>query len=159
MVVEGHSDAGFVDAICERVNVECKVVVSRGNRPEKIGRIIKVVDSRLGRVIVLKDEHRLGSRDLTKLLNLLKTMLRELKVKGEIIVVSKSIESWILAGLCEKSAEDILDPVEKLREKIGRLVPKTREAYYKLTQRIDIDHASKTSGKFKEFLQILQSKE
>jgi len=80
VVDEGPSDAGFIEEVCRRVGVECRVLIARGNRVDKVARLIKAVAPR----------------------------------------IVESIESWILAGLCEENPEGTPNPEARLRER-GRV--------------------------------------
>ncbi|MEZ0394615.1 MAG: hypothetical protein ABWK00_06205, partial [Desulfurococcaceae archaeon] len=122
IVVEGESDRGFVSALCEELNIHCKVLTPRGNRPNKVVRLINsYAPDGFYKVVVLKDVHRLGERALSEL---------EAAIRGgikcdcdvRIVRVVKSIESWILAGLCKSSAESVDDPVAELEKELKEKV-------------------------------------
>lgn len=155
IIVEGQSDRGFVKALCDRLNVRCDVKVARGNRPSKVARLAKAYMRKLDRVVVLKDVHERDSREFNKVVNGVKTMLEGVGIRGEVVGVKRSIESWALAGLCEESAEDVEEPGKRLEEKVGRPLVKSEEVYAELARRIDVDHASKSSKSFREFLDAL----
>jgi len=84
----------------------------------------------------------------------------DLKDKGvvvRVLRVNKSIESWILAGLCEENPEDVVDPERRLSERIGKIVVKAEKPYRDIARVIDVDHAIAKSQSFNEFVKALKS--
>jgi hypothetical protein len=66
----------------------------------------------------------------------------EVGVHPLVIVVKRSIESWILAGLCVNNPENIEDPEEelkKLMQKMGRYFIKSPEVYKRLAKEVDLE--------------------
>jgi len=162
VIVEGPSDKGFIEGIAEKIAVKCKVRLMRGNRPEKAARIAKSHFRGAGKAIILKDLHR-ATRDVTSLINRFKNVIIQLKNEGielQLIIVKRSIESWVLAGLCVKNSEEISDPEEKLKElmqKKGRCYIKSVETLRKLAKEIDIKKAIEKSESFKKFIKALST--
>jgi len=160
VVVEGPSDAGFIEEVCRRVGVECRVLITRGNRVDKVARLIKAVAPYTEQVLVLKDAHRLTERVLRGLEERLIGKLGDLKdviAKVKVLRVVESIESWILAGFCEENPEGTPNPEARLRERVGGFLVKSWESYRRIAVKIDIEHAERRSPSFREFLGILKS--
>jgi hypothetical protein len=147
--------------VIERLKAACKVQFVRGNRPKKVRRILKTYAGKFNQAIILKDLHKAG-RDITTLINELKYEIRDLENQGlhlHIIVVKRSIESWILAGLCINNPENIEDPEEglkKVMQKKGRYYIKSPEIYRQLAKEVDFEKAVKKSETFKKFIEVLQ---
>lgn len=124
-------------------------------------RILKTYAGKFNQAIILKDLHKAG-RDITTLINELKYEIRDLENQGlhlHIIVVKRSIESWILAGLCINNPENIEDPEEglkKVMQKKGRYYIKSPEIYRQLAKEVDFEKAVKKSETFKKFIEVLQ---
>ena len=162
IIVEGPSDKGFIEGITEKVGIKCKVKLMRGNRPEKAARIAKSYFRDTGKAIILKDLHR-ASRDVTSLINRFKNIIIQLKNEGiesQLIIVKRSIESWILAGLCVRNAEEIPDPEEKLKELMqrkGKRYIKSVETLRKLAKETDVEKAIEKSESFKKFIEALST--
>ncbi|HDJ89622.1 MAG TPA: hypothetical protein ENG40_02895 [Thermoprotei archaeon] len=116
IIVEGVSDRGFIEGIADRLKITCRVRLMRGNRPNKAVRLIKSVSvlRDINKIIFLKDLH---VQDENKIRDKIRGIMEEI---GEInkvyrIVVKKSIESWVLAGLYNKrGAEKIADRAKKI---------------------------------------------
>jgi len=62
-----------------------------------------------------------------------------------IVFVERSIESWILAGLCEERAKDVDKPEMRLMEKLGRYSVKAFDEYQRLAEIVDLNHAVERS--------------
>jgi hypothetical protein len=126
-----------------------------------VRRILKTYAGKFNQAIILKDLHKAG-RDITTLINELKYEIRDLENQGlhlHIIVVKRSIESWILAGLCINNPENIEDPEEglkKVMQKKGRYYIKSPEIYRQLAKEVDFEKAVKKSETFKKFIEVLQ---
>jgi len=77
------------------------------------------------------------------------------------IIVKRSIESWILAGLCVNNPEEIPNPEEELKrlmEKRGKYFIKSLQVYKRLAkEEIDIGKTLTKSASFKEFIDALQA--
>ena|GEM_PF-2101775 len=156
VVVEGDSDAGFVKGIAERVCVAVKVRKVRGNRPEKVKRLVEA--HHVEKVVVLKDEHRNPE--------IVERVERELRGLAKVIRVKCSLESWILIGLGAERSEMCDDPEKKLREFLARkehviesrgVLIKSDEFYRRLTKEVDINKLKEYSKAFHEFLKALAS--
>lgn len=162
ILVEGVTDQAFIRGVAERLNIACKIVVMRGNKPEKAYRILnKTYRGKFERAIVLKDVHRAGI-DRTPLVERLAGRIKQLEEEENIQVcvlpVRGSIEAWILAGLSQTNPEDILDPVEELKKVMwrrGRQYVKSPAFYERLAKEIDIEKALSLSRAFKDFVDLL----
>jgi len=156
--VEGDSDAGFIKGVCEKLGIACRVYVLRGNRVEKASRKARTVAEKSQLTLLLKDTHSLAEDMLQRFEKEVYGSLRDLEKRGvriKVLRVVRSIESWILAGLCEQKAESIEDPVGRLRDKLGRDIIKSEEFYKKLAEGMDVQHAARNSHSFEEFLENL----
>jgi len=155
ILVEGISDAGFVEGICRKLGATCRAFVLGGNNPKKTIRKIRALSTRFNRFIILKDVHGLKSEVLKR--------FEEEVVRGvgdvnhvRIVFVERSIESWILAGLCEERAKDIDKPEMRLMEKLGRFIIKTFDEYQRLVEIVDLNHAVEKSQSFKVFIEAIK---
>jgi len=161
IIVEGLTDKGFIEGIVEKLQVPCKVRIMRGNRPERASRLLKALMGEFSKAIVLKDLHRAG-RETTTLINKLASKIRQIESQGlqsQVIIVKRSIESWILAGLSVNNPEEILNPEEELKElmqKKGKHYVKSPEIYKRLAKEVDIKEAIAKSETFKNFIEILE---
>ena len=161
VIVEGLTDKAFIEGVAEKLEAKCKVQFMRGNKPEKASRLLKTYAGEFNQAIILKDLHRSG-RDTTTLINKLRNGIKHLENQGlrsHIIVVKRSIESWILAGLCINNPENIQDPEDELKrliQKAGRHFIKSPEVYKQLAKEVDIEKAIKKSETFKRFIELLQ---
>jgi hypothetical protein len=160
VIVEGLTDKAFIEGVAEKLEAKCKVQFMRGNKPEKASRLLKTYAGEFNQAIILKDLHRAG-RDTTTLINKLRNGIKHLEnqVPSHIIVVKRSIESWILAGLCINNPENIQNPEDELKrliQKAGRHFIKSPEFYKRLAKEVDIEKAVKKSETFKRFIELLQ---
>jgi len=161
IIVEGLIDEGFIEGIAEKLQKPCKVHPMRGNKPEKVRRILASVRE-FEKAIILKDLHR-GEKQTTHLINEIKSeikKLQNLQSKIHTIIVKRSVESWILAGLCINNPENIEDPkdeLKKLMQKMGRYFIKSLEVYKRLAKEVDLEKAVKKSETFKSFIEILRT--
>jgi len=161
VVVEGESDEGFVEGMAERLGIRCRVCRMRGNKPNKIGRIIRSF-SGLRKAIVLKDLHGAG-RDVNTLINKFRNLINQLRSNGieaHLIIVKRSIESWVLAGMCVEDAENLPDPEEKLMEVMrrrGEDYIKSKTLLRKLARELDIEKIMKVSNSFRNFIEALRN--
>lgn len=160
VIVEGKTDKGFIEGIAEKLQKLCKVRPMRGNKPEKIRRILKASYD-FEKAIILKDLHR-GEQQTTKLINDIKREIKRLenqKPCTQIIVVRRCIESWILAGLCVNNPEEIPNPEDELKrlmQKRGKHFMKSPEVYKQIAkEEMDIEKAKAKSKTFKEFINSL----
>jgi len=154
--VEGNSDAGFIEELCRRLNLYCKAYVLGGNNPEKAIRKVKAVAEQFKHVIVLKNTHMLRSELLEEFERKVESKLRGV-ARVKVLRVVSSIESWILAGLCEENPESIPNPEARLAERLGRFIVKSEGEYRKLASSVNIEHATRKSGSFKAFLEAILS--
>ena len=162
IIVEGVSDRGFIEGIADRLKIACRVRLMRGNRPNKAVRLIKSVSvlRDINKIIFLKDLH---AQDENKIRDKIRGIMEEV---GEInkvypIVVKKSIESWILAGLYNKrDAEKIADPIRELNTLLmreGRYYIKSYDFSRRLAEMIDLNKAMRNSHSFRKFINLLKN--
>jgi len=153
--VEGPSDAGFIEEVCRRLGVSCRAFVLGGNKPGKVARKIRAVAPNFDGVVVLKDVHGLRREILARLEE---EILRGVggSTRIRVLLVEKSVESWILAGLCEERAEELDEAGLRLMERLGRIVVKTFEEYRRLAQAVDLEHATKKSKSFRAFAEAVR---
>ena len=152
VIVEGPSDSGFVEALCERLGQSCKVLVMRGNNPGKAKRMLRSVE--FSKAIVLKDSHNHS----IEFLNKIKKEIEHTHPNVYVVIVRKCIESWIVSGIECRNAEDSPNPVEDLRNILAREGVehvKTEPLYRKLGERVDLQCMSKAES-FVEFLSKLR---
>jgi len=134
----------------------------RGNRVEKAIRMARSLAEGSGHVshiFLLKDTHGISDEKLAGLEMKVNKGLRDLvesSVKVGVLKVNRSIESWILAGLCEENPEGIPDQERRLSGKIGRSIIKAEGSYRGLAGQIDIQHAETKSQSFREFVKALR---
>jgi len=162
IIVEGVSDKGFIEGIADRLKITCRVRLMRGNRPNKAIRLIKSVSvlRDINKIIFLKDLH---TQDENKIRDKIRRIMEEI---GEInkvypIVVKKSIESWVLAGLYNKrDAEKIADPIRELNTLLmreGRYYIKSYDFSRRLAEMIDLNKAMRNSHSFRKFINFLKN--
>ena len=162
VIVEGAADRSFVEGIAEKLRIRCKVLQMRGNRPDKIRRLLIAYAKRLGEAVVLKDLHR-GYKETTTLIDRLKEEIERLGnqgIRAQIVTVKRSVESWILAGLSVNNPEEILNPEEVLKEimqRRGRHYIKSPEVYRQLAREVDIEKAASKSETFRRFIETLEA--
>ncbi len=157
--VEGDSDVGFIDGLCRRLGIKCRVYNLGGNRPDKAVRKARAVAERSQLVVFLKDTHNLTDDFLSGFERKVYSDLEDLRREGNkirVLRVIKSVESWILAGLCEQNPEGIDEPVTRLRSKLKGRIVKTEHFYRRLARKIDVEHAADRSESFREFLKVLR---
>ena len=132
------------------------------NRLNKAVRLIKSVSvSRdINKIIFLKD---FRVQDENKIRDKIRGIMEEI---GEInkvypIVVKKSIESWVLAGLYNKrDAEKIADPIRELNTLLmreGRYYIKSYDFSRRLAEMIDLNKAMRNSHSFRKFINLLKN--
>ena len=132
------------------------------NRLNKAVRLIKSVSvSRdINKIIFLKD---FRVQDENKIRDKIRGIMEEI---GEInkvypIVVKKSIESWVLAGLYNKrDAEKIADPIRELNTLLmreGRYYIKSYNFSRRLAEMIDLNKAMRNSHSFRKFINLLKN--
>jgi hypothetical protein len=112
IIVEGSTDRAFIDSIAEKLNISCKVICMRGNKPEKVNSWLETWRKTYGfcKVIILKNTHR-GDIDTSYLIGKIMKIANQFKdIKVHIIQVKRSIESWILAEPSVKNPENLLNP-------------------------------------------------
>ncbi|MEM1936533.1 MAG: hypothetical protein QXD14_07440 [Sulfolobales archaeon] len=162
VIVEGTTDRSFVEGIAEKLQIRCKVLQVKGNRPEKVRRLLIAYAEGVGEAVVLKDLHR-GYEETTALIDRLKEEIGRLGNRGiraQIVTVKRSVESWILAGLSVNNPEEILNPEEVLKEimqRRGRYYIKSPEVYRQLAREIDIEKAASKSETFRRFIETLKA--
>jgi len=160
IIVEGQTDEGFIKGIADRLQAKCKVLVMRGNRADKAHRLLKAHMGNFNKAAVLKDIHRAGV-DTTAIIDQLASKIKQLetqKIQLRVFPVKRSIEAWILAGLCLNNPEEILNPEEelkKLMQREGKHYIKSPEIYTRIADEIDIEKAKKASKTFKDFIDFL----
>ena len=107
VVVEGPTDKAVVEEIARKLGVKVRVLLMRGNNPSKAARIVnsKLTDKKYCKVVILKDEHKYPRETINKLIS---RMLEEIQhEKTHPIIVRKSVEAWILAGVGVANPENI----------------------------------------------------
>jgi len=160
VIVEGPTDEGFIKGIAEKLRARCKVLIMRGNRADKAYRLLEDHIGEFNKAAVLKDVHRAG-RDTTSIIDQLASRIKQLEtqeIQLRVFSVKRSIEAWILAGLCLNNPEEILNPEEelkKLMQREGKPYIKSPESYKRIADEIDIEKAKKTSKTFKDFIDFL----
>jgi hypothetical protein len=161
IIVEGLTDKGFIEGIAEKLQVACKIHVMRGNRPEKVSRLLRTLAGEFNKAIILKDLHRAGV-DTSILINRLMSKVKQLEsqeMQTRVFPVKRSIEAWILAGLSLNNPEETLNPEEELKKLMQRRSKqciKSLELYKRLAkEEVDIEKAAAKSKTFKEFIEFL----
>jgi len=172
VLVEGPSDKGFVEDILKRLGLKPRVIVMRGNRPEKAVNHIKAQKGSYDKAVILKDLHE---REETVVKRLLERIYSKLKETGEetskirCVVVRRAIESWFLADpeALEKTLgcrvnvgdpEEISDPSQYLNqelEKHGKHYIKSMEISRRIARKINIEIARRRSKSFNEFIETV----
>jgi len=131
----------------------------RGNRPRKASRMVNAALRTVvyDKVIMLKDTHKLPEGKVRELSEkAIKGMKHE---KKYVVIVKKSIESWILAGMGVGGAEKIDEPdehLDTLLSREGRRYVKSEELARKLISEVDLDKAQKNSETLREFMELLK---
>jgi len=160
MIVEGPTDEAFVEVMAERLRVACETYIARGNKPEKVTRLLRASAGAFSKAIILKDLHR-GDLDRSLISKVAKVVSQLEGLKAYVVQVKRSIESWILAGLSADidNPEDLPDPEEELRRlmrKEGKYYLKSPEVYKRLAQEVDVERARAKSKTFEDFLKHLK---
>jgi len=122
IIVEGLTGKGFIEGVAEKLQIACKIHVMRGNRPEKVSRLLRTLAGEFNKAIILKDLHRAGV-DESILINKLLSKVRQLesqKMQTRVFPVKRSIEAWILDGLSLNNPEEILNSEEELKKLMQR---------------------------------------
>ena len=134
-------------------------MLMRGNRPRKASRMVNAALRTVvyDKVIMLKDTHKLPEGKVRELSEkAIKGMKHE---KKYVVIVKKSIESWILAGMGVGGAEKIDEPdehLDTLLSREGRRYVKSEELARKLISEVDLDKAQKNSETLREFMELLK---
>ena len=160
IIVEGPTDEAFVEVMAERLRVACETYIARGNKPEKVTRLLRASAGAFSKAIILKDLHR-GDLDRSLISKVAKVVSQLEGLKAYVVQVKRSIESWILAGLSADidNPEDLPDPEEELRRlmrKEGKYYVKSPEVYKRLAQEVDVERARAKSKTFEDFLKHLK---
>jgi len=161
IIVEGPTDKAFVEVMAKRLRVACKTYIARGNKPEKVTRLLRASAGAFSKAIILKDLHG-GDLNRSLVISKVAKVVSQLKgLKAYVVQVKRSIESWILAGLSADidNPEDLPDPEEELRrlmQKEGKYYVKSPEVYKRLAQEVDVEHARAKSKTFEDFLRHLK---
>ena len=79
--VEGDSDVGFIDGLCRRLGIECRVYNLGGNRPDKAIRKARAVAQGSQLVVFLKDTHNLAEDLLSRFERKVCSDLKDLRKK------------------------------------------------------------------------------
>ena len=159
VIVEGISDRGVVEGLAERLGVKVKVLLMRGNRPRKVSRMVNAALSTdaYDKVIILKDTHKLPEGKVRELSDrAVKEVDHERKY---VVIVKKSIESWILAGIGVSKAEEVDEPdkyLNTLLSRAGRRYIKSEELARKLISEVDLSRAQRNSESLREFMELLK---
>ncbi|RLG07082.1 MAG: hypothetical protein DRN68_05895 [Thaumarchaeota archaeon] len=163
VIVEGISDMGVVEGIAEKIkrSIDCRRM--RGNRPDKIARIIRAeaMRKRYEKAIVLKDVHKRSEEDLARIFNEIRRAVDGI-INVDCIPVKRAVEAWILAGRCVRNAEEIMDPdeyLDRMMRKDGKRYIKSRSLARKLALEIDLERAIKYSPTLRAFIDLLRDAE
>jgi len=169
VLVEGSSDCGVVETFAKKLGRGIEVRVMRGNRKEKIIRLIKTYKD-YDKAIVLKDLHTSKEENIKRILNEIKKNTSELGIKVHGIIVRRAIEAWILSdpeslsrylniNISIGDSEDIIDPANLLDnylKRINRRYVKNREIAKQLAELVNLNKATMRSRSLKEFIDILK---
>jgi len=161
IIVEGPTDKAFVEVMTEGLRVACKTYIAKGNKPEKVTRLLRASAKVFSKAIILKDLHR-GDLDRSLVVSKVAKVVSQLKgLKAYVVQVERSIESWILAGLSADidNPEDLPDPEEelgRLMQREGKYYVKSPEVYKRLAQEVDVERARAKSKTFEDFLRHLK---
>jgi len=159
IIVEGITDKGVIQKIAEKLGIKTKILLMRGNRPNKAIRLAnaELNTRKYTKVIILKDQHQQPENEIHKKLNTIAKNIQHPKTYT--ILVKKAIEAWILAGLGINNPENINDPTTQLdhilRQK-GKRYIKSLKTAKTLTENLDLQQASQHSQTLKQFIQTLK---
>ena len=159
ILVEGQSDKGVVQKITEKLNVKAKILLMRGNKPKKAIRLIKAELTRkaYSKIIILKDLHKYSQKVIKENLSSIIKNINHKNIRG--IAIKRSIESWLLAGMGIKNAENILNPesyLSNLLRKQGKQYIKSLRTAKTLTSNINLKQAIQNSKTLKQFTEIIK---
>jgi len=159
ILVEGPSDKGAIQKITEKLNAKAKILLMEGNRPKKAIRLIRAELARkaYSKIIILKDLHKSTEKTIKEKISKIIKNINHKNIHG--VIVKRSIESWLLAGMGIKNPENILDPEEHLdnilRRK-GKIYIKSPITTKKLANNINLQQAIQNSKTLKQFTEIIK---
>ncbi len=176
IIIEGPSDKGFVEEIAKRLNVMSKVIIMRGNRPDKIARYVRAYHKDYDKIIILKDLHRHNESvidDLTVRVRQIFRQVPEALDKLRIIKVRRALEAWFLADSralgevfdCRVNVdvgnpEALEDPAEYLNEKLrrtcGKEYVKNEMISREFARVMDVEAVMRKSSSFRDFVRALE---
>jgi len=148
-----------VQEIAGMIGVKVKVLIARGNRPRKMAQLINAEPSeKYSKAIILKDQHRLSENKVNELLS---RAIKEVKHPRKYsVMVKKSIESWILAGMGIRNAENIDDPetyLDNVMASQGRRYIKSAGFVKNIMKRnFNLEQAIRNSQTLKYFINVLR---
>ncbi len=160
VLVEGVTDKAVVECVARELGVEVDVKILRGNRPVKAWRLANALTRvrKYGKVVVLKDTHRLGEERATELLTKALNGVRHERKYA--VLVKESIESWLLAALGVRNPENLSDPVGKLSDLLlrarGVRYVKSPSIVKSVMTRADLRKAVENSETLKRFTNVLR---
>lgn len=172
IVVEGVSDEGIIDGICDKLFVKRKILLMRGNNPKKAVRLINSIRMRMDfdKIIMLKDLHNYREEFIRNVFENIKNAIYDIAFYG--IIVKKEIEAWLLAdeNIISKYAKcdvkikignpEVIDYPAKFLDDIfrrcGKRYIKSYELGKKLAQLLDLEKAKRKCRSLNEFLNALR---
>ncbi len=174
VLVEGPSDKGFVEEILRRLGLKPRVLVMRGNRPEKAVRYLKAQKGDYDKAVILKDLHKRREEAVEKLVKKIYSRLKESREdtsRVKCIIVRRALESWFLADpeALEKTlgcrvnvggSEELSDLSQYLNqelEKHGKQYIKSMEVSRRVARKINIETARRRSRSFNEFIEAVMN--
>ena len=162
VAVEGPTDAAIVRTILRKLGYRAKVYVMRGNRLEKLRRMLRTLTAE--KVIVLKDLHRHREEDVLHMLRNLENL--DDRVVG--VLVKRAIEAWILADpsclesklrvrVSVRNPEELEDPAEEL-DRIMRLAGRRYVKSYRLaTQLAECINVERAKGRARSLAMFIDA--
>ncbi|MCS7385830.1 MAG: hypothetical protein NDF55_03680 [archaeon GB-1867-005] len=159
ILVEGPSDKGVIQKITEKLNVKAKILLMRGNRPNKAIRLIKAALTRkpYSKIIILKDLHKHPEKTIKK--NLSKVIKNINHTNIHTIIIKRSIESWILAGMGIPNPENLENPesyLNNILRRKGKQYVKSLKTAKTLTNNINLKTAQQQSQTLNQFIKIIK---
>jgi len=165
VLLEGPTDKGFIETLLTRLNIDGKVRLLGGNKPNKAKRYISsFLGKSNGKIVILKDLHRHSHRTLQKIVSLI-----EKPPQVRVVIVKHAIESWFLADPAAIQtifghSKDIEDPenipnpdeeLDKIAQQCGKRYIKSLEIGRKFAQVCDIGLLKRKCKSFRKFLEVV----
>ena len=159
ILVEGTTDKAVVKGIAEKLGINVKIRIMRGDRPEKAIRLAnaELTTEKYSKVIILKDQHEHPQNIIKQKLNKVTANIKHVKTYP--FIVKKSIEAWILAGMGIANPENIDDPetyLDHILMKRGKRYIKIPKMVNELVKNIDLQKAQHQSHTLKQFTKVLK---